>query len=578
MKETIQPIVFNKKFIYACIQLLKPYWCTKEKWRAVALLLLAVALTIVGVRASVSINNANKQFFDALQQFDIAAVYASFWPFGLGIFTWITAECIAFYCKERLNLNWRRWLTTDTLTRWFGSARHYQLQLEGQIDNPDQRISEDLAQCPGLTLALCFLLLSVVMTLGSYSAILWNISKPLMISIGHTVIPLHGYLFWCAIGYGLTSLCATQYIGKRLSVLDFLNERYGAHYRFALIRSREHSEQIALMKSDAAETSHLMKLFQRVLENTLRIIQLKTRLNGVLSFFSGSGAIVGSIAALPLFFSKQIQMGTLMQASGAFAMVFSSFTILAQSFELFAQWKSVIFRLTQFHQALTSETSSSELRTVVHPHGVFKVEALSIQLPQGTLILDQWSMAFEAGQSYLLQGPPGIGKSLLLQTLAGIWPYASGQRYLPQDKKIGIIPQKPYLPIGSLKAWLLASSVEDSEALLISYLEQVSLQKYLTLLDEEHHWQQRLSLGEQQLFFLIKILMQRPDIVLLDESTAALDEPTEALFYQVLYRTLSHATVISVGHRTTLYTYHQHVITLCAQDQPNVVKQDLMLA
>jgi putative ATP-binding cassette transporter len=578
MSDKKEHIKINKYFIGAFFRLFKLYWTSSEKWRAGLFVLLAVILTFSGVQGSVLFNEGNKAFFDALQQFNMTQVLSSFIPFSIGIFLWIGSDAFAFNCKERLSAKWRLWLTKHHLFKWLTFSRHYHLQIEGHVDNPDQRISEDLENFPMLTIKLFFLLLSAILIIISYTPLLWGTSSTLIVSIAGKSYRIYGYLFWCAIFYGVISILITQKIGKKLSTLDFSNEQYGANFRFSLVRAREASEQIALLNSGPREAERLMGLFNSVFMNTLKIIALRTRLNFCTGFFNGSGAIVGSIAALPLFFSKQIQIGTLMQISGAFSMIFSSFAMLALSFDVFAQWKSVVFRLAQFKDKLDHLKGSAdtyELRPHEQLH--LNVNNLTIYLPNGLPIVKHFNFSFHPGMTYLIQGKSGKGKSILLRTIAGIWPYAEGKVFFPSNKSILFIPQKPYLPVGSLKEILLEdnnSEFDDRDLKLI--LEEICLQKYSDNLNDVQNWQQILSLGEQQLLFLAQIFIKKPDIIFLDESTSALDEDAETYFYQALKNKFPDVTLISVGHRTSLHRFHTHTITLDEEKNQMLIKNDEM--
>ena len=563
MPKPVESIPFNLSFLKSFARLFALYWWSEERWRALRLLVFSVVLTFAAVRGSLMINQGNKLFFDALQSVNRSQVLAAFYPFSLGISLWIGSEAVAFYCKERLCARWRQWLTTNHLVRWFADHKHYHLSMDATVDNPDQRISEDLGSFPVLTLGLFFLLLNAVLLLVSYGYLLWDISSTMRVPIAGHSVTLYGYLFWCALFYGGLSLVLTQKIGKKLAILDFLSERYGANFRYALVRSREASEPIALSNTGTQEASRLKRLYDAVFANTLDTINLRTRLNACAGFFSGSGAIVGAVVTLPLFFMQHAQMGTLIQASGAFAMVFSAFKMLAQSFDEFAQWKSVVYRLFQFNQAL--DKAPVRAKSVVHHHAVSSIHVnnLSVSLPNGQALFSRLTMVFDSGASYLIQGPSGIGKSVFLRTMAGIWPHAQGEIFYPQEKSMVFVPQKPYLPMTSLADFLCSSGgvMLDDEALQM-LLQRVQLHKYARRLHEVQHWQSILSLGEQQRLFLVPLLIKKPDIIFLDEATSALDVASERDFYQLIKEEIPQATIISIGHRETLHAYHQYRIHL----------------
>jgi vitamin B12/bleomycin/antimicrobial peptide transport system ATP-binding/permease protein len=270
-------------------------------------------------------------------------------------------------------------------------------------------------------------------------------------------------------------------------------------------------------------------------------------------------------------------MGTLMQISGAFAMVLSSFAMLAQSFDIFAQWKTVVFRLTQFEDELDQSRSPPQLTVLEKDQQYIQINHLTVNLPNGSNLINQLSMNFEPGVSYLIQDKSGTGKSVFLRTLAGIWPYAEGEIILPKNKSVYFLPQKPYFPNGSLKAFLCAGDNEFcSDEALEETFEQLHLQKHLSSLNEDKDWQHILSLGEQQKLFLAKILMRRPDIVFLDEATSALDEDAEMNFYQLLRSRLPQATIISVGHRASLLRFHQRVFSFATKSSHVICQDDLL--
>ena len=571
-EKSMHSFKFDKIFIKDLWRLIKPYWTSDDKWKAWSLLLLQLGCSIIGVRIGVSLNQLNKEFFDALQNFNQTVLFTSL----IHIIALIAASLLiygySFYFHGVLSIRWRRWLTKYYLDKWLTHHRHYSLQFASHpIDNPDQRISEDLDKFSESTLLMFFTISEATMRLASFGYILWQLSGTIRIPIYYFSFSLPGYLFWGAILYASLGSFIINFIGKRLSTLDYLQQKFNADFRFALVRLRESSEQIALHAGETSENMKFKQLFKNIYSNFIDITTLKKRLMFFTSGYNSTSYFLGIFFAIPLYLQKKIQLGGVMQISSAFNVTINALSIFLNSFNTITEWRAVIYRLTEFEQSV-NHSHAIQINIKSHNQQFIETHHLSLSLPDQTILLDNIHFKFNVGESYLLKGPSGIGKSTLLRALAGVWPYGSGEIIFPLGKKICFLPQKPYLPLGSLKEILLypGNNVEthQNEDQLQNVLQLVGLHQLQNQLHLVKNWSKELSLGEQQLLVLARLFLRTPDIVFLDESTSALDESSETSIYQKIKSHMPKITLITVGHRLNLELLHDHIILLSNDHRP----------
>lgn len=567
---------FDRQFFQEFWRLLKPYWSSEEKWTAFALLGGSIVCTIIGVRASVAVNAFNRDFFNALQNFNKAALITSLMHFGLIAVIFLLAYGYAFYFNGLLDIRWRRWLTKNYLEKWLHSHTHYRMQLNNNsIDNPDQRISEDLAQFPATTLSLFFTLFQSTLTLVSFGYILWQLSGNLTIPLGSMHIIIPGYLLWGALLYASIGTWIVGFIGKKLAGLEYQQQRFNADFRFSLVRLRESSEQVAFYRGESNENNKLHFSFREIFANYTTILALRKRLTFFTSGYGIVAELFGLFMAIPLYFQKKILLGGMMQIASAFGHVISASAIFINGFSLFAEWRAVVSRLTEFNQSMdVSQTVLSGIKIDEHDQGDIVIHDLKVSLPDGRILLDDINFILRSGGSFLLNGRSGLGKSTFLRVLAGLWPHGEGKIQLPKDAKIFFLPQKPYLPQGSLKDVLLYPHNHPvDDRILEDALERCSLIKLHHRLNEVKNWTQELSLGEQQLIAFVRLFINKPDIIFLDEASSALDEKTESKVYRNLREFLPRATIVSIGHRSSLHQFHEESIMLSKQDRMSLTNE-----
>jgi vitamin B12/bleomycin/antimicrobial peptide transport system ATP-binding/permease protein len=550
-------------------RLAKPYWMSEEKWSAWGLLLAVVALNLGNVYISVLLNEWNNAFYNALQKLDGGEFFRQLGIFCVLAALFIVMAVYALYLSQMLQIRWRRWLTRRYLGAWLADRAYYQLELTNATDNPDQRISEDLNQFTSYVLTLSLGLLTSVVSLVSFLVILWGLSGPAEIPLG-TWGTLHipAYLVWAALLYAGVGTWLTIKIGRPLVPLNFDQQRFEANFRFSLVRLRQNAESVALYRGETMELGVFHDRFHRVFENFWQIMKRQKRLAWFTSGYGQVALIFPIVVVAPRYFAKQIGLGGLMQVVSAFTSVQSSLSFIITSYTNIAAWQAVTERLSGFEERLSAiRHSACEPRKIVirRAESAVAVDGLDLDLPDGTPLLRGVAFAPERGAAVLIEGPTGAGKSTLLRAIAGIWPYGRGEITLATGRLL-FVPQRPYLPLGTLAAALLYPGGDNSlpTIRLAAALTQVGLGALVNELDTVQDWSQRLSPGEQQRFAFARIILIEPALLFLDEATSALDEPSEARLYGLLRSASWRPTIVSVGHRNTLRSFHDQVLEIGA--------------
>ena len=538
-----------------------PYWSSEERWSARGLLLLVASLSLGQVYLLVLLNTWYQQFYDALQNFDRAQFGRLILRFAVLATFYIAAAVYGLYLRQMLEIRWRRWLTDRWIGDWLADRAYYRMRMvETGTDNPDQRIAEDLRLFVAASLELSLDLLSSLVTLGSFIGILWTVSGS--IAIPGTALELPAYMVWAALLYALVGSWLTHAVGRPLARLNFMQQRYEADFRFGLVRVRESAEGVALYRGEADEAHRLSEQFSQVMRNWWEIMRRRKKLGTLTAGYAQAATLFPFIVAAPRYFAKQIQLGGLMQISNAFGRVQDSLSWFVSAYVGLAEWKATVDRLTTFRRALVEMrvTAAAGAEIAITTHGGVGVElrGLTLALPDGTTLLRGVDAKLEPGEPVLITGPSGSGKSTLFRALAGIWPFGGGCIERPDAAACLFLPQKPYIPIGTLRAAVTYPSREgrfpDEE--LRRRLRECRLEHLVDRLDESLHWEQRLSPGEQQRISFARALLQCPEWLFLDEASSALDPATEAELYALLEQELPETTWVSIGHRAEIARFH----------------------
>lgn len=557
----------DKKLYQMAWRLMSSYWHSQEKWKARGLLAGVIALTLGQVYMLVLLNGWNNDFYNALQQ----RAFESFWPligqFAGFAFLHIIFAVYAVYVRQILEIKWRKWMTDKYLDRWLGHQTYYRLQVAGQddMDNPDQRIADDVNSFVNLTLGLFVGVLKQATSLVAFVVILWNLSGSLDIPLGDTVLSVPGYMVFVTLIYSVVGTWLAHKVGRKLIRLNYDQQRFEADFRFSMVRVRENSESVAFYGGEKPELQNFRERFALVIGNFWGLMKRTKLLNFYVNGYAQIAIIVPVLMCAPQYFNGTMQLGGFMQTISAFGRVQDALSYFVESYGSIAQYVAVIRRLGGFAGHMEeAEALAPSFDFTKNTSNALQLWQMDIALPDGRQLAEKLSIAVPAGKRLLISGGSGAGKSTLLRAIAGIWPYGTGEISLPTGWRTMFLPQRPYLPLGSLRRAIyypqpVPENIDDN---LTGLLERFGLQNLAGQLDAVDDWSRILSLGEQQRLAFIRILLLRPDIVFLDESTSALDEPREAQAYEILHQLLPQMAVVSVGHRSSLLNCHDKQLVL----------------
>lgn len=556
----------TKEFIKDVWLLTKSYWQSEERNKAFLLLIAIVALTLGIVYMLVLLNQWNNSFYSALQNYETDKLFDELIHFSWLAAIYIILSVYSYVLQQTLILNWRRWMTNRFIDIWLKNRTYYHLQMFGKdTDNPDQRISEDVRLFVEMTLSFAIGILKAFCTFASFAFVLYKLSGSLEFTFMGREWSIDGYMFWAALIYSVIGTWVTHLVGKKLVQLNFVQQRYEADFRFSMIRLRENAENVAFYRGEQQESGVFKERFTLLLDNFWRLVTKHKQLIWLNSGYSQIAIIFPFVVAMNRYLSKEITLGGLMQVANAFGSVQTSLSYFIDVYASLAQWKAVVLRLTYFGRHMHEVSSEADKFHVDRfvTAKVVSADGLQVNLPDGTSLLKEISFTLEPGQNVLIRGVSGSGKSTLLRAISGIWPFVEGRISLPDTKDLMFIPQRPYLPLGTLRNALLYPGTRTiSDEHLLKLMEQCEIGYLSDKLDVVGDWSHVLSIGEQQRLAFVRAHVQQPLWLFLDEATSALDETTEAKMYMQLGSRLPNTTVVSIGHRSTLNKYHQKALNI----------------
>lgn len=552
----------KRRFLSDLWALTKPYWRSEERLKSGLLLAVVIGMSLGIVYLNVLFNEWNNLFYNSLQEKNTDAFFRLFGRFAILATMFIIVAVYQIYLRQMLQIRWRRWLTDRYAARWLAGRSYYRLRFEsGLTDNPDQRISEDINGFVEQTLSLTLGFLESVVSLVSFSVILWELSGDIHI----LDIQVPGSMLWAAVVYAGFGSFLTHYIGRPLIRLNFFQQRYEADFRFNLVRVRENAEAIALYGGESQEARGLAGRFSNVVTNWWGIMRRQKRLTWFSAGYSQAAVIFPFLVAAPRYFSGAIQLGGLMQTVSAFSHVQAALSWFIEAYTRLAEWKATVDRLTGFAAVLDDlEARRGEglVRRDVPASQGLTLTDVHLGLPDGRTLLDGASLTLPPGARVMLAGPAGCGKSTLFRAIGGLWPFATGDLAMPAGERALFLPQRPYLPIATLAAALSYPDAPETygEKRLAAVLDDCGLGHLTELLDEERHWSQELSAGEQQRLGFARAILLAPRWLFCDEATSALDAASEQALYGLLVSRLPDTAILSIAHRPELATFHQRVV------------------
>lgn len=562
----MQRFNLTRQFFRDVWYLTKSYWQSEEKKKAFFLLGCIIALTLGVVYMLVLLNQWNNSFYSALQNYDAKKIFDELIHFSWLAAIYILLAVYSYYLQQTLILNWRRWLTTRFIDIWLQNKTYYNLQMFGKdTDNPDQRISEDVRQFVEMTLSFGIGILKAFCTFASFVVILYNLSGSLSFTFMGKTWTINGYMLWASLLYSVIGTYIIHIVGRKLVKINFIQQKYEADFRFSMIRLRESAESVAFYRGEAQEGSVFKQRFKMLLDNFWKLVNKQKQLVFLNSGYSQIAIIFPFVVAMNRYLTKEVTLGGLMQVASAFGRVQDSLSYFVDMYSSIAQWQAVVMRLTCFGHHMHDVYQQAERFHVERfaAADVVEVNNMQINLPDGKPLLENISFTLHPGHNVLIKGVSGSGKSTLLRAISGIWPFVDGKIFLPERDKLMFIPQRSYLPLGTLRAALNYPGnkpIDDTELIYLMDLCQIGYLK--DKLDLEADWSHVLSVGEQQRLAFVRAHIQQPQWLFLDEATSALDEDTEANMYSLLQERLQQTTVVSVGHRSTLNKYHELVLRL----------------
>ena len=549
------------------VKLAKPDWLGEEKKAAWSLLLLLIVLMLVETKLAVMLNNQAGEMTSALAGKNGDRFWTAVRACLLTLAFAVPVYAFYYYMRDLFANQWRRWLTGRFLDGYLKGRKYYELGADSGIDNPDQRISEDINTFTGRSIHFLLIFLGSIMQLVAFSAVLWSISHLL---VGVLAV------------YAITGTVIALYVfGNPLIHLNFWQLRREADFRFSLMRVRENAESIAFYRGEAQERAHIDSRFETVFQNFARLIRKQRSLNLFQRSFSQLTLVLPGMILAERVLSGELEVGRAVQAAGAFTAVLAAVGVIVENFESLSRFVAGIDRLQALSRLVLPEDAGPGERQAgirTQPGKQLALESLTLHPPRSERVLiRELSLSLRPGDALLITGDSGCGKSSLLRAIAGLWQTGSGTIHRPPLEAFFFLPQKPYLQAGSLRSQLIYPSTDSrlSDARLLEILEQVHLPRLAERvggLDAINDWEKLLSVGEQQRLAFGRVLVHQPGIVILDEATSALDSANEASLYERLRA--SGATLISIAHRAAVLRHHTHVLHLLGEGAWEVHEAD----
>lgn len=531
-----------------------------------------LALIVLQITFQYGINVWNRSIFDAIEKKDSAKVFyltGVFFPLAIGS---VMLGVTQVFTRMSIQRRWRAWLTNSVVSRWLTNGRYYQLNLvSGDHQNPEYRIAEDLRVATDAPVDFAAGVTQAFLSAATFIVVLWTIGGAMTLSVGSVTVTIPGFLVVAAVIYAAIASGSMIVIGRHFVSVSESKNQAEAEYRYTLTRVRENGESIALLGGEEEERSGIDKSFTNVLRQWARLCGQHMRTTIVSQGSNLIAPVIPILLCAPKFLEGSMTLGQVMQAASAFTIVQTAFGWLVDNYPRLAEWNagarriaSLMMSLDGLERAESGEGVNRIKRGETEGNAMLRLNDLSVTLDDGTAVVGQSEIVIDPGERVLVAGESGTGKSTLVRAIAGLWPWGGGSVDFHADRRMFMLPQKPYIPSGTLRrAVAYPGAAEDWTIAQISdVLDKVGLAHLKEKIEEDSPWDQTLSGGEKQRLAFARLLLHRPDIIVLDEATSALDQRGQGRMMELLNEELKDATIISVAHRAELEEFHSRKITL----------------